>query len=180
MELAPLYFWVAPATISGKYHTEETSGIFGLLKHSLATGYMAKEYCPTFNVFNTPEIPLADLTRASALIHDNCKYGFDFDPRYYEIHQVLLRTYYGKRGRNICKGIPESWLEEIFTNVETHQGDLTGNWGIPKIAPNTPSQMLVHIADVTTGRKEFRWAGWDNINKEVMIIESKQNANGAN
>lgn len=154
LEAAPLYFWVIPSSSSGKYHPAFSQGKQGLVKHTASVMYMANELSRTFNL---NPVQTAEAVAAAA-IHDICKYGLYYDPRYFGVHECLVRVKIGPKGANLLKNIDQGYSDVILSAVESHNGALvTGEWTAFRRPPEGPVAQVVHLADFTVSRKKFHY-----------------------
>jgi len=149
---APLYFWVIPSSSSGKYHPAFSQGEQGLVKHVIAVMYYAMEFSRTFG--------LNDLDSACAIaaaaIHDMCKYGLEYNVRYFGVHECLVRVKLGKKETNLEGDLPRDVYDKIIRAVETHNGNIArGDWTAFRIPPADDIARVVHMADYTASRKRF-------------------------
>lgn len=149
---APLYFWVIPSSSSGKYHPPFSQGEQGLVKHTIAGMYYAMEFSRTFG--------LNDLDSACAIaasaIHDMCKYGLEYNVRYFGVHECLVRVKLGKKETNLDGDLPRELFDKIIRAVETHNGNMIrGEWTAFRIPPADDIARVVHMADYTVSRKRF-------------------------
>jgi len=150
---APDYFFIIPASASGKYHWATEKG--GLFEHVLMAMYCAYELLITYEL-NPYE---KDLALASVAGHDCIKYGIDYDKRYFDMHPFLPRSYYGK----LLEGDYESAdIDTIFTAIERHMGGIgSGQWtSVAGVKPETPLQQVVHLADFMASRKHVIMQGF--------------------
>lgn len=160
LKRAPLYFWVTPASSSGKYHTAETQGVFGLVKHTIVVMYYAEELARTFGLTEgeTDELLVA------ATIHDLCKYGQDYDPRYFSVHECLPAVFLGYKGHNIMKMLSPDTQNRIIQMIAHHNGSIaTGEWTTFREPPRTPAEQVLHLADYVASRKEIKHASFEGL-----------------
>ena len=155
------YFFYVPASSTGKYHPDYTTGEHGLALHTKALmcflDYFTQvECCPLSEREK-------DLLFVAGLVHDTEKLGDDENNYTVYEHPTLaankIRAY---KEQNI---IPEEDLEYIAIAVEAHMGqwntDKYGNEILPK--PTLPSQIYVHMADYLASRKAitFNFEGFE-------------------
>jgi hypothetical protein len=145
---APDYFFVIPASSTGKYHWAKDLG--GLFDHVLMGMYCAKELAVTFGLTERER----DLAIAALAGHDCFKYGIDYDTRYFDMHPFLPRSYYGKTFAKLFEG---ETLDTIFTAIERHMGNISeGAWtSAGRVKPETPLEQVVHLADYMASRSNI-------------------------
>lgn len=155
LELAPLYFWIIPASSSGKYHPEWAASEGGLFRHTVLGMYLASEIARTFGCSPVER----DIAIAAMAIHDTLKYGIDYDQRYFDMHPYLPRSFYGP-GKN-GHGLDDIVGKEIFNNimcaVERHMGSIAfGEWhSVGRMRPEDRVEFTVHLADYIASRKKI-------------------------
>jgi hypothetical protein len=154
LEVAPVYFWMIPASSSGKYHPAWAVTESGLLRHTVLTAYLANELARTFSLDDNER----EIAVAAALLHDTLKYGIDYDKRYHDMHSYLPRNYYDKDKKVPCN-LTDEQFEGIFGAVESHMGSLlTGEWNpVRRVYPQTPVEQVVHLADYVASRKKIEF-----------------------
>lgn len=152
---APSYFFIIPASTSGKYHAEWSTDKGGLVRHVLMGVQVAYDLSRTFGL-NDYE---TDIALAAMFGHDIIKYGLDFDERYLDMHPFMPRSYFGNYKSEGYVGdfakTPE--FDAIMTAIERHMGNImTGEWtSVGGIRPETPLQYVVHLADYIASRKNI-------------------------
>jgi hypothetical protein len=156
-EKAPDYFFVIPASSSGKYHAEWSTDLGGLVRHVLMGVQAAYDLSFTFGLTDKE----TDIALAAMFGHDILKYGIDYDPRYMDMHPFLPRSYYGYKYSEGYLGdkfdTTSEEFDAIMTAIERHMGNIAeGAWtSVGGVKPETPLQYVVHIADYIASRKKF-------------------------
>jgi hypothetical protein len=147
---APDYFFVIPASSSGKYHWATELG--GLVDHVLMGMHCAHELARTFGL-SRRETDLAIVAMAG---HDCLKYGIDYGYEYHDMHPFLPRSYYKRRLDDLLTNPAE--LDIIFNAIERHMGNIAnGDWtSVGRIKPDTYLEQVVHLADFMASRKDIR------------------------
>jgi hypothetical protein len=148
-EKAPDYFFVIPASATGKYHWAKELG--GLFDHVLMGMVCAYELSRTFGLDDMS----TDIALAAVAGHDCLKYGIDYDTRYFDMHPFLPRSYYKRETEEILKS-PQI-EDRLFSAIERHMGNLaTGEWtSVGRVVPTTPIEQVVHLADFMSSRKRI-------------------------
>ncbi len=156
LEAAPLYFWVVPSSSSGKYHPPFSQGYGGLVRHVFAVMYMTRELATTFELTTYDERPVATI---AAALHDICKYGLEYNPRYFGVHECLVRVKLGKKNADVLKDCKDAYTaNRILAAVETHNGNLeSGEWTAFRLPPQDKVAQVVHLADYVVSRKKFHF-----------------------
>lgn len=157
LELAPSYFWVVPASSSGKYHPVSSLGMHGLVRHVKSVFWIGEEllshrlYAP----FTDWE---KDIIRAGKILHDTCKQGVEeWGTNTVTEHPLLVRD----RVRPIETMLKypefEGWWDTICELIETHMGIWTTNKAGEQVLqePETAMQRFVHLCDYLASRKSI-------------------------
>lgn len=156
LKLVPDYFWVVPASSSGKYHPKSSLGIGGLVRHVKAVFWISEEL-----LAHRLYAPFDDLTkdeiRAACLLHDCMKQGTENDGSHTVTeHPLLVREHLAPwRDNNpITEEMQLCW-ERICDLIETHMGiwntDREGNEVLQ--IPETQAQLFVHMCDYLASRR---------------------------
>jgi len=165
--LLPDYFFVTPASSTGKYHPAFANKENGLVRHSLATTLYAVsmlsilELDPTISE-TLPSDVYNDIVIA-AFLHDMFKYG---DPETYtpgdytcHEHPALAAAFFRSEELNNVGnefGLTKSDLEFIASIIHSHMGP----WNTSKYSdvvlptPQTSFEMLLFKADHFASMKE--------------------------
>lgn len=171
MGMIPDYFWVVPASSSGKYHPECDLGDGGLVRHSLMVNVCGQDLV-TSEMFVRDTEANRDITRVACLFHDAFKSGLVDEDGNYSNHTVFehprfasdfMRTELEKAEIDPLK------VDMICGAIYTHMG----KWCVDKYGdakalskPRTDFEKLVHIADYTASRKYIKLADMYNTELE--------------
>ena len=162
VELIPDYFFKIGASSSGKHHPVWSLGQGGLVRHTKAGFYLVIRFARDFNL-NQVE---TDICKAAILLHDSFKYGIDFDKRYFDMHSYLPRVMF----KNVLgpSGDYVSAREEIFRAIESHMGNMYGEWcPLPYVKPQSKLQYVVHLADYMAADKNYTPEMFRDVNREM-------------
>jgi hypothetical protein len=154
------YFWSVGSSSTGKYHPEQSNGEGGLVRHTMATAYFAKEFSACFGLAGRD----ADLAVAAAILHDICKYGIPGGKHTTNIHDKESADYVMALGKAYI-ATPEAGtftaadLVEICKGIAFHMGTWTKHER-KKEFPYEYSriELCVHMADMASSRKEVKLA----------------------
>ena len=150
----PDYFWVVPASSTGKYHPNYALGEGGLYRHTMAAYDLLLHICKVSD-FTDEEV---DLMCIAILMHDTRKSGsqteYEMDPHTKFEHPLLAAEQVRllKGGRH-----NDESLEFIAHCIESHMGQ----WNTSKYSeiklplPTDKYQNAVHLADYLASRKEI-------------------------
>lgn len=191
IEKTPDYFYRVPASSTGKYHPEYSLGNGGLIRHTKALIYFAKELLSLeYNRQRFTSLE-ADMIIAAGILHDSFKHG-NVESRYCVAnHPVIAADHileWAEEGeREFAKIIADcvrshmgSWNTDYKTNKEI----------MPK--PQTDMEMFLHECDYLASRKNVIVEGIDYnpddfiINEAAAVIEQiitlckEKIANGTN
>lgn len=162
------YFFVVPASSSGKYHPPFDLGDGGLVRHTRLVAYMARSlaesYC--FSDYDT------DCLIVAALAHDIKKQGNGDTGHTVWDHPILAMHYiqdiYGKTSFNV----PAETIAKISNAVSSHMGKwgneprfCKGNTPLPM--PVTEFDKALQAADYVASRKEitdFKFRDTEDVN----------------
>ncbi|MBU8576424.1 HD domain-containing protein [Bacillus pumilus] len=155
-EKAPDYFFVVPASVSGKYHGDWSTDVGGLIRHVIMGTEVVDELADTFGLNDDEK----DSAIAALLCHDILKYGIDFDHRYIDMHPFMPRSYFGYKNSEGYIGqdlVSLDAFETVMSAIESHMGNLKeGSWtSVGGIKPETPVQKAVHLADYIASRPKL-------------------------
>lgn len=152
---APHYFFIIPASTSGKYHAPWSTDKGGLVRHVLMGCETAYDLSRTFDLTDEE----TDMAIAAMIGHDILKYGIDFDDRYMDMHPFLPRSYFGyyKSEGFVGEYAKTPQFDDIMKAIERHMGNIMdGSWtSVGGIRPETPLQYVVHLADYVSSRKNL-------------------------
>jgi hypothetical protein len=148
----PDYFFVIPASSTGKYHPAYTLGDGGLVRHTRSAVRIAVELGRMeWWHFSDDEL---DLCIAALLIHDGYKSGI-VEERYTRIdHPNILRAELEKNPV-LSKILPEEQFNIILGSVAKHMGQWNYDFKHIEILdkPQTKHEKFVHMCDYLASRK---------------------------
>jgi hypothetical protein len=150
----PAYFFVIPASSSGKYHPQYALGEGGLVRHVKACVMLVQELfrMEEYGKFSSDE---KDLIIASLILHDGLKSGLKKSDSTVSEHPLLMAEHV-KGNKSLQNIIPTKYMDTISDNILTHMGQWryqykTGKAIMPK--PKTKAQKLIHLTDYLCSRK---------------------------
>lgn len=149
LEMAPDYFWYAPASSTGKYHPSFAAQKGGLVLHTLTAIKIAKSLFPAY-----PELTLEDQENiiVALSLHDTVKKGFYEESNTVAGHERFPREYF----ISLKSSIPNDY-EEIMDLISTHMGIWNEDGNPPKRKEGyriSPAE-IVHLADLLSSRKSL-------------------------
>lgn len=166
VEDIPFYFWLVPASSSGKYHPECDLGEGGLVRHSLMVTKFGDDLV-TSEMFVRDNPANRDIVRVACLFHDCLKSGYVAEDGTYSTHTVFEHPRLASdfvREHLTEAGIDDLKVNMITDAIYSHMGkwcvDVYGEKaGNPQKAlskPRTDFEKLVHIADYIASRKNIK------------------------
>lgn len=157
----PKYWWMAPASSTGKYHPEYSLGDGGLLKHSIAVIKFLNYFFDIDYIkaeFSSRE---RDLLRLAGLVHDGLKQGYSEEGEGTTVfdHPILmaqrLLSYANQPGQNQLRNVDEYFY--ISTVIASHMGQWNtasySNVVLPQ--PQLKQQKILALADYLASRKSI-------------------------
>lgn len=156
IDIAPDYFWVMPASTTGKYHPKSSLGIGGLVRHTKSVMEIAEIYLSHPQNDDLSQEDKDDI-RVACLIHDMVKLGDNSTGYTVHEHPMLVRTMlcpYTEQDTSTPAILVDTW-NGICDLVESHMGI----WNTNKYSevvlpiPITRKQSIVHMSDYFASRK---------------------------
>ena len=159
LETIPDYFFVVPASSSGKYHPVTDLGEGGLVRHSIAVKKMLEHLMVVQGKFLDNMPKYKDYLIVCALFHDSFKSGTQDD--YYENkHTKFLHPVYAANHVMLTAikfGLDYDDAKFMADAIISHMGQ----WNTSKNekgvlpTPQSPQQQLLHLADYLASRKDI-------------------------
>lgn len=150
------YWYVVPASSTGKYHPSYALGEGGLMRHSIAVVRFLNHMFEVESVANQFTSRERDLLRVAALMHDSMKSGSQADyekSKYTKFDHPILAA-------NLIRsmdGLNKEELEFIAHAIESHMGQWCADKRHPDITlpkPTDKYQIILHVADYLASRKD--------------------------
>ncbi|MBN3352079.1 hypothetical protein CF086_17425 [Clostridium botulinum] len=148
----PNYFYIEPASTSGRHHPTYSLGKGGLLRHTLSAGLIALALFRNNTIcgnFNNRE---KSLMLSSIILHDTFKQGLEGGK--YEIkHPIVASDFIKKMNQN---ALPKEDVNIICDCIATHMGEWVMDFKIKQEVldkPVTEMQKFVHLCDYLSSRK---------------------------
>lgn len=162
-EVSPQFF-LAPASTSGKFHPDYAQGEGGLLRHTQAAVWFAKELFTT-GMWSFDELN-QDLILGALILHDTCKCGVTWGTHYRVDHPILVRKLLFEEELSDVEIMYWDSLNEL---IESHMGKWNNNGKLP--TPQTEAQKFVHLCDFLASRKEISLSFFQPENKQENAEE---------
>ena len=162
VDLLPDYFFLVPASSTGKYHPEFSLGEAGLVRHTKFAVRMAHELYSDESVTGTFNQNEKDLMIFALILHDGLKSGL-IKEQYTRVDHPTLISNYIKENKDKLT-LTDNEIEFICNVIESHMGpwntDYKGNEVLPK--PINKYQRFVHMCDFLASRKFLNTKFEDN------------------
>jgi hypothetical protein len=141
---APAYFWVAPASSSGRNHPWWAKGEGGLVRHTKAAVWVGLELLEAYPGLRQER----DYIIAALLLHDTLKFGIEGQKTVKE-HPLLPREYYAEHKEILG----EERYQKLMDLIASHMG-VWGPEGVEVVPPSgrMSAAELVHLADYIASR----------------------------
>jgi len=158
LELLPDYFYVIPASSSGKYHPDYALGNGGLVRHTKAAVKIAQELLQNNTIGDSFKEREKDLILYSLLLHDGLKGGLTKEEHTVFEHPLLMADFIKKNS-----ALNNEDIDLLTSMVGSHMGQ----WNTNKYSkfvlplPTTKYQKFVHMCDYLASRKfiEIKFEG---------------------
>jgi hypothetical protein len=172
------WFFIEPASTSGKYHPKFSLGDGGLMRHTRCVAYWATAMAESFNMSQED----SDLLVIAALAHDIKKH--DNNGVFLRNHPLLASDYVSKIKEKFTEDeITNEQVQKICRAVAAHMGKWEGTreWVKDESKelfpmPSTDFEKALQAADYIASRKvilDFDFAPVDNV--PLPVNESKNN-----
>ena len=155
INLLPDYFFIVPASSTGKYHPSFALGDGGLVRHTKVAVRMAVE------MFNDESITGAytnnekDLMIIALIMHDGLKSGLEKSTYKKFEHPILVCNYIKENKDKL--DLNEKEINFITHVISSHMGPWNTNSYSDVVLPKPESsrQRFVHMCDYLASRKVF-------------------------
>lgn len=153
IEDLPDYFFLIPASSTGKYHPKYALGNGGLLRHTKAACRIALELLNDPCIGEKYTADEKDLMILALMLHDGVKSGFEKSEYTKFDHPLLAAEFVESHMDDI--NLTDEQIELVCECIKTHMGpwtkDYQGNEVLEK--PHTKYQNFVHMCDYLASRK---------------------------
>ena len=146
----PEYFFIIPASSTGKYHPSYAIGEGGLLRHTKAAVRMAEELFGIYKFSSHTK----DLIIMALLLHDSVKKGYEKEEQYTRFDHPLVAVEFIKAHAKELS-ISKDDIEFVSACIASHMGRFnTSDYSdIILPIPKTPEEKFVHMCDYLASRK---------------------------
>ena len=171
LNMLPDYFYVMPASTSGKYHPEFSLGESGLARHVKAASKIGEELFKN-SIFSIFDDHKKDLIRMAILLHDGLKSGYEYNGHTCTEHPLLMQNFLIENKEKLP--MSEEDTLTVARLISTHMGpwtkDKKGNEILP--LPTENDEIFVHLCDYIASRN-FLNVAFEN-NEIVDSVDRKK------
>lgn len=164
IELLPDYFFLVPASSTGKYHPSYSLGEGGLLRHTKAAVRIGYELLQDPSIGDKYTSIEKDIMLMGLLLHDGLKLGIPREQYTRFDHPILMANYIMEHKADLLMSDEE--IELLCSVIKTHMGPWTQDYNGNEVleAPKTKYQNFVHMCDYLASRK-FLLVPFDDNNR---------------
>ena len=148
----PDYFFLVPASSTGKYHPDYALGEGGLLRHTKAAVRIAHELLinPSITNFTDDE---KDLIIMALTLHDGLKSGLEKSEYTLFDHPIIMAKYLEDNKDDL--ELSDEEIKFVSDAISTHMGPWTTDYKGEDVLtpPTSKSQRFVHMCDYLASRK---------------------------
>ena len=158
LDRVPDFFFIVPASSSGKYHPKNDLGEGGLVRHSISVLRMLEHLLEPEGYFDFTD-EQKDLLKIAALFHDCMKSGtqeeYENNQRTKFLHPLYAANFIMTTA--IENEYPYEKALFIYDAVIAHMGQWNKNKNESGMlpTPTTMSQKVLHLADYLASRKDI-------------------------
>lgn len=153
VDLLPDYFFIVPASSTGKYHPSFSLGDGGLVRHTKAAVKIAFELLKN-NTIGIQFSPVQkDLMIMSLILHDGLKSGLEKQKFTQVDHPLLVSNYIKDNKEKLTLNDEE--IRFICECIESHMGEWNKDFNDVEVLPlpKNKYQKFVHMCDFLASRK---------------------------
>lgn len=153
VNLLPDYFFLVPASSTGKYHPEFSLGDSGLVRHTKAAVRIAYELLKNNVIGSQFSSQQKDLMLMALVLHDGLKSGLE-KQKYTQVEHPLLVSNYIKENKDKLT-LTDEEIRFICECIESHMGEWNKDFNDVEVLPipKNKYQKFVHMCDFLASRK---------------------------
>lgn len=153
IEELPDYFFLVPASSTGKYHPSYSLGEGGLLRHTKAAVRIGYELLCDPVIGDKYTQTEKDIMLMGLLLHDGVKHGIPKEKYVRFDHPILMANFVLDHKDELL--MSDSEIELLCSVIRTHMGPWTTDYNGEEVleAPKTKYQNFVHMCDYLASRK---------------------------
>lgn len=175
----PDYFFIVPASSSGKYHPKNDLGEGGLVRHSISVVRMLEHLLEPEGYFDFTD-EQKELLKIAALFHDCMKSGtqeeYENNQRTKFLHPLYAANFIMTTA--IENEYPYEKALFIYNAVIAHMGQWNKNKNESGMlpTPTSVSQKVLHLADYLVSRKDINMTIEEDYEKPGPPVETVEPA----
>jgi hypothetical protein len=146
----PDYFFIVPASSTGKYHPTYSLGEGGLVRHTKSAVLIAKTLLDLEQYKDKYTEKQRDIMLTALLLHDGVKHGLNGSKYTVATHPIEMSDFIQSKYKT------PYWVGEICDCIDTHMGEFNKDYQTKKEVlpkPKTDMQKFVHMCDFLASRK---------------------------
>ena len=146
----PDYFFVVPASSTGKYHPSYSLGEGGLVRHTKSAVLIAKTLLDLEQYKNEYSEEERDIMLTALLLHDGVKHGLNGSKYTVSTHPIEMSNFIQSKYQT------PYWVGVICSCIDTHMGEWVTDYKTKEIVldkPKTDMQKFVHMCDYLASRR---------------------------
>lgn len=153
VDLLPDYFFIVPASSTGKYHPEFSLGDGGLVRHTKSAVKIAFELLKNNTIGSQFSSSQKDLMIMSLILHDGLKSGLEKQKYTQVAHPLLVAKYIKDNKEKLTLNDEE--IRFICECIESHMGEWNKDFNDEEVLPlpKNKYQKFVHMCDFLASRK---------------------------
>ena len=165
INLLPDYFFMIPASSTGKYHPEFSLGDRGLVRHVKAAVKLAYDLLADPSIGDKYASDEKDLMIMTLILHDGLKSGLEHNKYTQANHPTLIKNYIIENKDKL--ELTDSEIKFVCKAIESHMGPWNTDYQGVEILPipKTKYENFVHMCDYLASRKylDIKFDSNDNI-----------------
>lgn len=155
VDMLPDYFFLVPASSTGKYHPKCSNVEGGLVHHTKLAVRFAKELLNNDMLFNNFSENDQDIIILALILHDGFKHGLTQEKYVRFDHPVISADFVKQHGIEV--GLTEEECDTLSSAIASHMG-IFNTSPYSKVVlplPKTALQKFVHMCDDLSSKKFF-------------------------
>lgn len=153
ISILPDYFFITPASSTGKYHPKYAEGDKGLVRHTKAAVRIAHELLSNPAIGDKYSDEEKDLMILALILHDGLKLGKEKEEYTRFDHPLIMANFIEENKNNlIMSDESRTFIENV---IKTHMGPWTKDYNGNEVLtpPKTKYENFVHMCDYLASRK---------------------------
>ena len=155
IDMLPDYFFIVPASSTGKYHPKCSNVEGGLVNHTKLAVRFAHELLINAMLFNNFNEHDQDMIYLAIIIHDGFKHGLTQEQYVRFDHPIISATFVKEHGEEV--GLTKEECSLLYDVIASHMGVFnTSKYSdVVLPLPKTAMQKFVHMCDDISSKQFF-------------------------